>query len=82
MLLIEFLVFAAIVVFGLLKGKQEAAGLRLGFSYIVHSRLLMPTEQRFWRVPVQANYDPAYMQKRITETISCPTLDSHANPKV
>ncbi len=170
MLLLEFLIFAAIVVFGLLKGRQEASKSRLGFSYALLPRLLTPAEERFLRVlsdvtrdryflackvrvadvlkpqpyshaafnkisakhfdfvlcdqsatrpllvielddashaqasaqardavkdaacraaalpllrvPVQARYDPAYLQKRISETISSPPLDSYIKHKV
>lgn len=34
------------------------------------------------RVPVQPGYDPAYLQKRINETIFPSTLDSRAKPGV
>ena len=34
------------------------------------------------RVPVQAQYDAAYLQKRIAETISPPALDTRPNLKV
>ena len=170
MLLLEFLVFVAIVVAAYFKAKQEANKPRPSLPYVTQARLLTTNEERFrrvlsdvardryflacqvrmadvldarpyshaafnrisskhfdfvlcdpattrplmvielddsthrradaqardafkdaacraaglpiLRVPVQPGYDPAYLQKRISETIFPSTLDSRAKPGV